>query len=261
MLENTYDEYLSFANILADASGEILRHYFGTPFTVEQKADQSPVTKVDIEVEQRIRSLIGEKFPEHGVIGEEFHNIDSDCPYQWVIDPIDGTRSFIAGYPIFTTLIALLHEKRPVLGIINQPILGERWSGIKGKPTLLNNKPLPPLKGAPALAKAGIASTSTGYFSTEQEKKFAKLKAACQSGVLGGDAYAYAMLASGRLDIVVDAGMKPYDFCALAPVIEGVGGIITDWTGSPISLTSDGSVIAASNTKLHGEAIRILHAE
>lgn len=252
-------EYLNFANILADASGAILSNGFKDPICTTQKSDLSPVTQVDIEVEKCIRSLIEENFPEHGIIGEEFGNIRGNSPYQWVIDPIDGTKSFIAGYPIFTTLIALFYENEPILGIINQPILYERWAAITGQPTFRNNSPLPLLNNQKTLSQANIATTSTGYFNDKQENNFAKLRAATTNTILGGDAYAYVMLASGRLDIVVDVAMKPYDFCALSPIIEGVGGVISDWNGQPLTLSSDGNVIAAASKKLHEEALLILN--
>lgn len=257
-MENIYSEYLSFAHTLADAGGTILRHCFKTPFDIKQKADFSPVTQVDIEVEKRIRCLIEEKFPGHGIIGEEFGNSREDSPYQWVIDPIDGTKSFIAGYPVFTTLIALLDDGKPVIGLIDQPVLYERWSAISGQPALYNNSLLPRLDNEGTLAQASIATTTADYFSPGQKAKFVKLQASTANTIFGGDAYAYAMLASGRLDIVLDVDMKPYDFCALVPIIEGVGGVITDWAGAPLSLSSDGSVIAAANRELHIKALSIL---
>lgn len=259
MPDNDNNEYLKFANILADASGGILRHGFKTTPKVRRKYDLSPVTQIDIDVETRLRSMIEERFPEHGVIGEELGNTNENAEYQWVIDPIDGTRSFIAGYPLFTTLIALLREGKPILGVINQPILYERWAAISGGETSYNNSPLPLLKGNNILSQTNIATTSTEYFTSKQAEKFAGLRDAAANTILGGDGYAYAMLASGKLDIVVDAAMKPYDFCALAPIIEGVGGVISDWEGNPITSSSDGSVIAAANKKLHSEALSLLN--
>lgn len=257
MQKNNYIQYLEFANALADASGEILRYGFKTGYKVEQKADLSPVTQLDIAVEERIRALIEEKFPEHGIVGEELGNIREESPYQWVIDPIDGTKAFIAGKTTFTTLIALLHHEKPMLGIIDQPIQKERWAGVSSERSFYNTTPLPRLNNQKSLQTANISTTSTDYFTEEQAAKFAKLCEKAENCILGGDAYAYGLLASGNLDAVVDAGMKPYDFCALAPVIEGVGGIITDWAGKPLSLHSDGSVIACANKGLYGEALNL----
>jgi histidinol phosphatase-like enzyme (inositol monophosphatase family) len=259
MPERIYAEYLDFANKLADASGKILRSSFKSPVNIAQKADLTPVTQADTEAEGQIRSLIEEKFPDHGIIGEEFGGIRPESPYQWVIDPIDGTKSFIAGYPIFTTLIALLHHGKPILGLIDQPVLSERWAAVINQPALYNDTPLPVLPDRNILPLSNIATTSFKYFTGAQAEKFARLQASCANTISGGDAYAYAMLASGRLDIVLDAGMKPYDFCALAPIIEGVGGIISDWQGQPLSLLSDGTVLAAASTQLHTQALSLLN--
>lgn len=258
MLENPYIEYLEFANMLANASGEILKKAFKGPLSVETKADSSPVTQVDKEVEEKIRALIKDKFPEHKIIGEEYGVTADKSDYQWVIDPIDGTKSFISGSKSFTTLIAMLHHGKPVIGVIDQPIKRERWSAMVGQITLLNDVPLARLKNEKSMEQAYMATTSMEYFSTEQEAKFTKLRAKTASSILGGDAYAYAMLASGKLDIVLDVAMKPYDYCALPAVIEGAGGIITDWSGKPLGLNSDGSVIAASSKELHSKCLEIL---
>ncbi len=255
--ENNH-KYLDFANILTNASGEILRKGFKAPVNIEQKTDSSPVTQLDIAVEKCLRDLIERQFPDHGIVGEELGNIRENSEYIWVIDPIDGTRSFIAGYPIFTTLIALLHNGKPILGLIDQPILHERWAAISGEKTLYNNSILPKLTNKHTLAQASITTTSTNYFTKSQAEIFAKLSRTATNTVFGGDGYAYAMLASGRLDIVLDTGMKPYDFCALSPIIEGVGGKITDWAGKPLTLHSDGSAIAAASSELHAEILGFL---
>ncbi len=257
-MDNKSTQYMDFANKLADASGDILRRWFTTNISTSQKADLSPVTEADREVEQKIRSMIEYTSPEHGIIGEEFGNIRPDSPYQWIIDPIDGTKSFIAGYPIFTTLISLFYNNKPLLGIIDQPILRERWAAITGEKTLFNGSPLPALATQKTLEEANIATTSLTYFTTEELLKFNKLKEKSATVIHGGDAYAYAMLANGKIDIVIDAGLKPYDFCALISIIEGVGGIISDWAGNPLTPASDGRVIACKNKLLHKEATRII---
>jgi len=257
LLEN-YKELLEFAGKLADTSGSILRKGFQGALNIETKADSSPVTQLDMDVEKSLRHIIEEAYPEHGIIGEEFGNIRENSPYQWIIDPIDGTKAFIAGYLTFTTLVALLHNGKPVIGIIDQPILQQRWAAISGQKTLYNGTPLPLIANKKSLEEANIATTSTGYFTDQQAIKLKQLKDNGANIILGGDAYAYAMLASGRLDIVLDVSMKPYDYCALAPVIEGVGGIITDWSGNPLKLSSDGSVIAYTNNGLHEEIIDLL---
>ena len=239
---------------MADAAGDILRKTYRQPITVDLKSDTSPVTQADREVESAMRNLIEAHYPEHGIVGEEFGNIRPGSPFQWVLDPIDGTRSFIGGYPLFTTLISLVHEGIPVLGIIYQPISGERWLGLTAQNTTLNKKAVT-TRATQDLAASVLATTSIDYFTAEQTDIFKELRKQCANTILGGDAYAYAMLASGHIDIVVDAGLKTYDFCALKPVIEGAGGIITDWKGAPLTLASDGRVLAAANSTLHKAAL------
>jgi inositol-phosphate phosphatase / L-galactose 1-phosphate phosphatase / histidinol-phosphatase len=250
---------LALAQHLADEAGKILRRHWRTGLNVEQKADASPVTLADRECEEHLRTLIEKAFPDHGIIGEEHGNLRSDALSQWVIDPIDGTRSFIAGYPIFATLIALTKDGVPVVGIIDQPITRERWTGVKGDSATCNGEPVTASR-TQSLTQAVIATTSTYYFTQEEAALFATFKHQCAQTVLGGDAYAYAMLASGQLDIVIDAGMKPYDFCALVPVIEGAGGIITDWNGAALTPASAGRVIACANEKLHEQALKLIQS-
>lgn len=246
------ENFLEFAHSLADTSGDILRKSFEKPISMEQKADSSPVTQIDKAVEVSIIKLIKDEYPDFGIVGEEFGNINETAKYKWVIDPIDGTKSFIAGYPLFTTLIALLDGGKPVLGIIDQPILQKRFSAISGQNIKPNNN-------SKKLNEAVVATTSTHHFSYSEAQKFEVLRKSCATTILGGDAYAYAMLTTGRIDIVVDAGMKPYDFCALAPIIEASGGVITDWNGNPLSLNSDGTVVACASKELHAAVTELLH--
>jgi inositol-phosphate phosphatase / L-galactose 1-phosphate phosphatase / histidinol-phosphatase len=250
------EKMLPLAHHMVDAAENILRNHYRAPVMIDHKTDNSPVTRADREAEAAIRALIETHFPEHGIVGEEMGNVREDAPFQWVIDPIDGTRGFIAGYPLFTTLIALLHQGEPLLGMINQPIIRERWVGMAQEASALNFKTISS-RDCRALKDAVIATTSTDYFTDTQANAFAALRKQAANTVLGGDAYAYAMLASGHIDIVVDADMKPYDFCALKPVIEGAGGVITDWKGKPLTLSSDGTVVAAATKELH-EAVLVL---
>ncbi len=248
--------FITLAHALADSAGEILRGYFRTQLDVMQKEDASPVTQADREVETIIREKIEAAFPDHGIFGEEFARRNDNAAYQWVIDPIDGTRAFIAGKTTFTTLIALTHNDIPVLGIIDQPITKERWVGADGKASC-NGKPVM-VRKAPALSDAVISTTSSDYFKPADAVRFARLGEAAGVIELGGDAYAYATLASGRLDIVADGSMKPYDYCALAPIVTGAGGVITDWDGKPLTIKSDGRVLAAGSAELHREALGLL---
>jgi inositol-phosphate phosphatase / L-galactose 1-phosphate phosphatase / histidinol-phosphatase len=218
------------------------------------KPDSSPVSEADVAVENALISLIQAQFPEHGIFGEENNRINPHAPYQWVLDPIDGTRSFMAGYPLFTTLIALCENGVPILGVIDQPILRERWLGARGLPTQFNGSPCSvarPDSGAPLT----LASTSMRYFTPHEAEIMSKL---CANFVPSGDGYAYAMLASGQLHAVVDGYMKPYDYMAHAPIIEGAGGVITDWAGKPITLYSNGKVLAACTERVHKQLLEKL---
>ena len=252
------DEFLALAKKLADAAGEVSRRYWRSPLPVDAKADSSPVTKADCEAEQVMRALIEHAFPDHGIIGEEFGNVRPESPYQWVLDPIDGTRAFIAGYPTFTTLIALIKDSIPILGIVDQPISRERWIGIAGKPSMTNGRPIT-TRNSVSLNHAVIATTSAPYhFNPSEIAAFEEVRKRCMQTIIGGDGYGYAMLAGGHIDLFIDSGLKPYDFCAHVPVIEGAGGFITDWNGQPLTLHSNGRVIAAGSKKLHQEALAIL---
>ncbi len=248
MIDASY--YVPFARQLASAAGAVIHRYFRAPLTVEQKADDSPVTIADREAESAMRLLIMQHYPEHGIFGEEGARHLPHAEYQWVLDPIDGTRAFIAGYPTFTTLIALCHHGVPILGLIHQPIMEETWEAACGSPPSLPEMDEAYLFPASNSGLA-LATTSTDYFTPDEALAFSRVREACGQVVLGGDAYAYAMLASGYIDVVIDAGLKPYDFCALVPVVESVGGKITDWNGAPLHLNSGGQVIAARNAATH----------
>ncbi len=235
-----------FADQLADAAGAAIRPYFRAPHGLETKADASPVTLADREAEAAMRRLIEARFPEDAIIGEEYGVREGSSGRAWVLDPIDGTRAFITGRPIFGTLIALVAEGWPVLGVIDQPILGERWLGSIGRPTTLNGKPAA-TRACRELKDALLATTSPALFGDDQLHAFEHLDGAVRSTVLGGDCYNYACVASGWLDVVVESGLKIHDFAALVPVVEGAGGRMCDWQGDPLTADSIGEVIAAGD--------------
>ncbi|HWI28323.1 MAG TPA: histidinol-phosphatase [Stellaceae bacterium] len=249
---------LALAETLADAAGAIIRRHFRRTLAVDEKADLTPVTVADRDAEAAMRALIEKCFPAHGIIGEEHGKLRADAEYVWVLDPIDGTKSFISGIPLFGTLIALTRGGRPVLGVIDQPILHERWVGVEGRSTLLNGAPVR-CRPCPALGDATLFSTAPELmFKGADAAGFARLAAAAKLVRAGADCYAYAQLASGFIDLVVEAQLKPYDYCALAPVIAGAGGVITDWRGRPLDLGSDGRVVAAGDPLLAEPARRLL---
>ena len=257
MAATDLDRFIAFAEQLADAAGAAIRPHFRQPIAVTAKADLSPVTIADRESELAMRGLIEAAYPNHGIVGEEFGRVREDADYLWVLDPIDGTKSFISGVPLFGTLIALLHRGRPILGIIDQPISGERWLGAAGRPTSLNRKPVRS-RSCPMPAAATLFCSSPTMFTGSQIAAFARLQTQVGLTRWSADCYAYALLATGFVDLVAEAAMKPYDYAALIPVIEGAGGSITDWAGKPLTLHSDGTVLAAGDAGLHRAALALL---
>ncbi|MDA9748534.1 hypothetical protein N9U75_00115 [Pelagibacteraceae bacterium] len=252
------NEFVSFANLLADSASITSMKYFRKKLNIENKNDESPVTIADKETEQIIRDEIRKKFPNHGILGEEYENENLDSEFIWVIDPIDGTRSFMAGHKDFGNLIALLHKNKPVLGIINCPAHNERWIGIKDKKTKCNGKDIK--TSAIQKIKDAYLFTSGLYFDEPQIKKgLESLKKRSRYYRFGGDCYMYGMLASGLIDIVLEDTLKAHDYMALINVIEGAGGVITDKFGEDISLDSDGSLVASSTKNLHDEIIKLLN--
>src|SRR5262245_41206085 len=220
-------ELVALSQRLADAARPIAKRYFRTAVAVDDKTDATPVTIADREAETAMRALLDKHVPEHGVFGEEHGAVRTDADYVWVLDPIDGTRAFITGLPIFGTLVALLHRGRPVLGIIDQPILQERWLGVEGERSTLNGRPIA-VRSCNSLHQAYMYSTAPSMFPSATEKRHQSLTEQVKLFRWGGDCYAYGLLASGHVDLVVEHSLKLYDFAALAPVIRGAGGLITD---------------------------------
>lgn len=249
-MQHKPEDFLPFAEQLATLSGEIVRRYYRKEIPFDVKADSSPVTLADREIENNIRAMIRSTHPSHGIIGEEYEPHNPDSEFVWMIDPIDGTKSFMVGRPIFGTLISLLHYNEPVIGIIDQPILGERWTGVKGYATTLNYEPIR-TRTCPDLAHAVLCTTSPCLFPQPDLPAFQKLRDGAQYTVYGGDCYSYGLLARGSVDVIIESGLKPYDFCALKPIVEGAGGMFTDWQGQSISLHSDGRVLATGDKSLH----------
>ena len=238
---------VDLANALADTAGEVIRPLFRAHGETETKPDNSAVTKADREAEAAMRKLIEERFPGDGIIGEEYGITREGASRQWVLDPIDGTQSFVAGRPIFGTLIALMQDGWPVLGVIDQPILKERWVGRIGEGTTLNGK-LVKARACPGVEGMSLATTSPHCFDADQSDAWLNLVVNAYPKrpypIYGGDCYNYAMLASGHVDCVMEAGLKIHDYAALVPVVEGAGGVMSDWQGNPLDADSDGTVIA-----------------
>lgn len=257
MLDSCPPEYIALANRLADAAGAVARRYFRTGVSVEDKADLSPVTIADREAESAMRTMIAESFPGHGVVGEEHGAANHDAEFVWVLDPIDGTKSFLSGRPIFGTLVGLVRKGKPLLGVIDQPILSERWVGAVGHPTTFNGADAR-TRRCGRLDAAVLATTGPDDLRGDASDGFAGLHDRVKRTLYGGDCYNYAMLSSGFIDLVAEAGLKAHDFCALAPVIEGAGGKATDWSGRPLTLQSDGTVLAVGDPALQAAALAAL---
>ncbi|MGI8943759.1 MAG: histidinol-phosphatase [Qipengyuania sp.] len=242
-------EDLALAHRLADAAGEAIRPLFRGEWASERKSDQSPVTEADRAAEAAIRSILEAERPGDGILGEEYGISNEGAGRRWVLDPIDGTISFMAGRPIFGTLIALLQDGWPVLGIIDQPIAKERWAARLGEPTTFNGKPVR-ARSCRSLEDAVLATSSPHYFTADQAEPYMRLAAAVGGNarqgtiVYGGDCYNYCLLAGGHIDIVCEAGLAVYDYAALVPVVEGAGGTVSDWQGNPLDAQSDGTVLA-----------------
>lgn len=247
------ESLLEFALRLADAARPIALGHFRRPLQVDWKSDASPVTVADREIEAELRRLIHARYPGHGILGEEFGTQGGgECT--WVLDPIDGTRAFITGMPLFGTLIALLQGETPLLGLIDMPALDERWLGRAGTPTRRNGTEA---RCSPCtdLARARTYTTSPDAFAPEDWRRYDALSRRAAVRRYGGDCYSYGLLASGHCELVVEAGLQPYDYLALVPVVEGAGGCISDWNGAPLGRHSDGRVIAAANPILWQAAL------
>ena len=245
------------AHRLADAARPIVRRYFRTPIEIDDKADDSPVTIADREAEAAMRAILQAEVPAHGIIGEELGQEHSDAEWVWVLDPIDGTKAFITGKPCFGTLIALTHKGVPVLGIIDQAITDERWLGAVGHGAKLNGAAIS-TRPCADIDKAYAYSTGPDLFCANTRQAWDRIVACVKHARYGADCYAYALLATGFVDLVIESGLKPHDYAALVPVIEGAGGIITDWRGKPLTIDSDGTVCAAGDARVHAQALDVL---
>ena len=250
--------YRSFIAELAHQRGDFIRPYFGNPdLVVETKSDATPVTLADRGAEQLMRRLIHAKFPTHGVIGEEFGSEHPDAEFTWVLDPIDGTKSFAAACPLFGTLIALLHQGQPVLGAIHQPILGQLMVG-DGTATTLNGRAV---RVRPMARIEDATILTTNVHSPERHQNGPAFEALARRAKLfrtWGDCYGYLLVAAGWADVMCDPIMNPWDIAALIPVIRGAGGVITDWQGQdPVNAQS----MVAAGPGLHSQVIAALRGQ
>jgi myo-inositol-1(or 4)-monophosphatase len=252
-----------FIDELATVSGDAIRPFFRTSLGVEDKSRGGmfdPVTAADRAAELAMRTLIRKKFPAHGIIGEEFGPERSDAEFVWVLDPIDGTKSFISGMPAWGTLIALTRSGRPVFGMVHQPFIGERFSGDGLAATYrgpAGNRALM-VRPCPALAEAVLYTTSPRLMNATDRAIFARVEELVRLSRYGGDCYSYCMLAAGHVDLVIETELKPHDVAALIPIISGAGGIVTTWNGK--APESGGRIVAAGDRRTHAAALALLNA-
>lgn len=256
---------VNFAHQLADLSDQAILPYFRRSMSVKNKDKAGgfdPVTAADRAAERLLRKEIRARYPDHGIVGEEFGNATGSGRYRWVLDPIDGTRAFIIGAPVWGTLVGLQLDQAPVLGLMSQPFTQERfWSDGKsarwrhgtGRERQLKTRT------CTRLDQAVLTSTHPDLFGEGCERTaFARLKSQVRMTRFGGDCYGYCLLAAGHVDLVVEAGLKPYDIVALIPIIEAAGGIVTTWDGKPA--TDGGRILAAGDARLHAQAMECLAA-
>lgn len=252
-----YSKFTSFANELADAARDLIRDRAGPAPDPIQKDDGSPVTAVDQAVEDRLRRMIAETYPGHGIVGEERGASGTDKEFIWVIDPIDGTLPFLAGFPVYGTLLALVHAGAPVLGMIEMPITQERWAGCQGFPSTYNGA-LIKTRPCPDLASALLSTSNPDFYAPDDRPALDRMRATARWTVYGGSCMAYGRIASGRIDVGIDVGFDPTDFLALVPVITGAGGVISDWNGAPLTLQSGGRLVASGDPAVHEQVLSIL---
>ena len=251
-------QYKAFAEHLADLARPIAKRYFRSELKIIDKLDATPVTLADMEIETRLREEIAREFPTHGILGEEHEGVNLSAEWVWVLDPIDGTKAFTCGKPQFGTLVALTHHGEPLIGVIDQPITDERWVGLKGSGATFNGAPMRVSGKRKPLSETIVLVTAPEQFTGDGAAAFARLKAACKGVYYGGDCYNYALMASGHVDLVVEMGLKTVDFAALVNPIVEAGGVACDWAGRPLTLESDGTIIAASNPFLAAEVRTVL---
>ena len=259
----TVIDFSAFLDRLASASGETILPFFRTSLSIDNKnpgRDLDPVTEADRAAEAVMRRLIKANFPKHGIVGEEFGSEAADAEYVWVLDPIDGTKSFISGLPIWGTLIALMHNGVPAFGMMHQPYIGERFTGDGGAATY--NGPTGQRKLAvrrcASLAEATLFTTSPRLMNDADRARFQRVETEVRLSRYGGDCYAYCMLAAGHLDLVIETELKPYDIAALVPIITGAGGLVTTWDGKPAQ--NGGRIVAAGDARVHEAALKLLNS-
>ncbi len=260
-LDISLERLLDTAHKLANAAGKVTQIYFRTGSDADDKGGGAfdPVTAADRGAEAIIREMLAHEFPDHGIVGEEFPNVNEEADYVWTIDPIDGTRAFILGFPLWGTLIGLQYQGQPILGVMDQPFIGERfWNddraawyrGPRGGVVRCQTR------ACPDLSQAFLTASSPDMFKAEEEARFNRLAKAVRMRRFGGDCYAYCMLALGQIDIVAEASLKPFDIAPLIPILEKAGAVVRSWDGGDAS--AGGTCVACGDPALLPEVLATL---
>jgi myo-inositol-1(or 4)-monophosphatase len=253
-------DFASFVDQLASVSGDTILPFFRTALAVENKksAGFDPVTAADRAAENAMRALIRTTFPGHGIIGEEYGSERTDAEYVWVLDPIDGTKSFIAGMPAWGTLIGLMRFGEPVFGMMHQPFIGERFSGDGAAASYRGpaSKRELRVRECAALSEALLFTTSPLLMNKKDRAAFGRVEDKVKLSRYGGDCYGYCMLAAGQIDLVIETEIKPHDIIPLIPIITGAGGTVTTWEGGPAQ--AGGRVVVAGDKHVHSAALELL---
>lgn len=257
MAETSLQPLTEFALELARTSRAMLAEARGGRGDAEFKPDRSFVTSTDAAIEARLREMIAARFPAHGIIGEEAPPLAPEAEHVWVLDPIDGTAAFIAGIPVYSTLIALCRDGRPVIGVMDFPAIGQQWLGVRGSATTLNGQEIR-TRPCAALDEAILSTSNPDLYPDQDLFALDLLRKPTAWTIYGTAALAYGRLAEGRTDLAVDSGLKIWDIAPFVPVIEGAGGVITDWRGAPIALGSGPRVLAAGDPALHRQALGLI---
>lgn len=257
MADPSPEDLLKAALEISEAAAAIPLRYFRSGVAVEDKSDESPVTAADRQTEEHIRKAILDRYPSHGIFGEEFDRQPSDGPYNWVVDPIDGTKSFISGQPLFGMLLGVLRDGVPQAGLIRMPALGECFAGARGVDATMNGEPIH-CRAVPGLGEARMFINEADLMLFREPERMARLMTAGRLRRFANDCYGFGLLAMGQIDVVVDLDLKPHDYLPIVPVVEAAGGVITDWEGRALGLESVGTVLAAGSADLHTEMLDLL---
>jgi histidinol phosphatase-like enzyme (inositol monophosphatase family) len=256
-MKNETKELMRFAELLADTARSICLKALRHKQNFSLKTDNSMVTETDLAIESRLRELIGQRYPEHGIYGEEYENENIDATHVWVLDPIDGTTAFVAGIPVFGTLVGLAREGNPFLGIIDHPASDDRGGGVTDGTTWMNGKVVRTRK-CETLESAFMTCSNPDFFDDKELLRFSSLRNQVLYTQYGGSCYAYGVLASGRTDVAIDSKLDPVDVYACAAVISGAGGRMTDWSGKALSLQWSGQVLACGDPELQAKVVNLL---